>query len=109
MGSFRGGDIQQQRGCSKVMDLLLKQVHQKPKEGKNEFSKEEERELKRLTTKLWQKQKSSKKPSTVRTRRRRKQRLSRNQFKGGQLWLTQQECSEIVRALTPKLLVGLSD
>lgn len=33
---------------------------------------------------------------------------TRNQFKAGQLWLTQQKSSEIVRALTPCLALGFS-
>lgn len=49
------GGLSNKEDAQKVMDFLLKQVHRKSEEGKtDEFTKEEERELKRLTTKLWQ-------------------------------------------------------
>lgn len=49
------GVFSNKEDAQKVMDLLLKQVHRKSEEGKaDEFIEEEERELKRLTTKLWQ-------------------------------------------------------
>jgi hypothetical protein len=47
------GTFSNKEEAQKVMDLLLKQINRKPKKGKNEFSKKEEDELKRLTTKLW--------------------------------------------------------